>query len=82
METCEETSDHIHNADPDYTPDKFSVTTRTCAATAIIMTGVKNASKTISYFTKFERLFIIKLDAIAYTYPWFVYYYKIILNSV
>ena len=25
VETCEETSDHIHNADPDYTPDNSNM---------------------------------------------------------
>ena len=45
VETCEETSDHIHDVDPDYTPDNTNMIRWPAAVTAIIMTGVRNEAR-------------------------------------
>ena len=45
VETCEETSDHIHEVDPDYTPDNSNLFRWPAAATAIVMTGCRNEAR-------------------------------------
>ena len=45
VETTEEASDHVHEADPEYTPDGSNMFRWSRSATAIITTGVKNEAR-------------------------------------